>query len=70
MTPSESDLVEMLRKMIMIREFDLLAIELRKARRIHGALHPYVGEEAVALLVPHPRLVWCRPERQMRAPLR
>src|ERR1700693_391461 len=49
MTPSESDLVEMLRKMIMIREFDLLAIELRKARRIHGALHPYVGEEAVAV---------------------
>jgi len=35
--------------MIMIREFDLLAIELRKQRRIHGALHPYVGEEAVAV---------------------
>jgi len=33
----------------MIREFDLLAIELRKQRRIHGALHPYVGEEAVAV---------------------
>src|SRR5204863_7388215 len=37
------------RQMILIREFDLLAIELRKARRIHGALHPYVGEEAVAV---------------------
>jgi TPP-dependent pyruvate/acetoin dehydrogenase alpha subunit len=49
MTPSKTDLVEMLRKMIMIREFDLLAIELRKAKRIHGALHPYVGEEAVAV---------------------
>src|SRR5438445_291434 len=35
--------------MVMIREFDLLAIELRKARRIYGALHPYVGEEAVAV---------------------
>src|SRR5712692_8445933 len=35
--------------MILIREFDLLAIELRKSRRIHGALHPYVGEEAVAV---------------------
>jgi len=46
---SKTDLVEMLRKMILIREFDLLAIELRKARRIHGALHPYVGEEAVAV---------------------
>src|ERR1044071_9086198 len=49
MTPSNPDLTEMLRKMILIREFDLLAIELRKARRIHGALHPYVGEEAVAV---------------------
>src|SRR4029434_9431365 len=37
-------LVEMLRKMILIREFDLLAIELRKAKKIYGALHPYVGE--------------------------
>jgi TPP-dependent pyruvate/acetoin dehydrogenase alpha subunit len=43
------ELVELLRQMILIREFDLLAIELRKARRIHGALHPYVGEEAVAV---------------------
>jgi pyruvate dehydrogenase E1 component alpha subunit len=42
-------MVDMLGKMIMIREFDLLAIELRKARRIHGAVHPYVGEEAVAV---------------------
>jgi TPP-dependent pyruvate/acetoin dehydrogenase alpha subunit len=39
----------MLRTMIMIREFDLLAIELRKQKKIHGALHPYVGEEAVAV---------------------
>jgi TPP-dependent pyruvate/acetoin dehydrogenase alpha subunit len=48
-SPGKADLVEMLRKMILIREFDLLAIELRTARRIHGALHPYVGEEAVAV---------------------
>jgi len=48
MAPSTTELVDMLRTMIMIREFDQLAIELRKARRIHGALHPYVGEEAVA----------------------
>jgi TPP-dependent pyruvate/acetoin dehydrogenase alpha subunit len=45
----KTELVEMLRKMIMIRAFDLLAIELRKAKRIYGALHPYVGEEAVAV---------------------
>ncbi len=46
---SKTELVGMLQTMIMIREFDLLAIELRKARRIHGALHPYVGQEAVAV---------------------
>jgi TPP-dependent pyruvate/acetoin dehydrogenase alpha subunit len=45
----KADLAELLRKMILIREFDQLAIELRKARRIYGALHPYVGEEAVAV---------------------
>ena len=49
MSPSKVELVDMLRKMIMIREFDQLAIELRKDRKIHGALHPYVGEEAVAV---------------------
>ena len=43
------ELVDLLRRMILIREFDLLAIELRKQRRIYGALHPYVGEEAVAV---------------------
>src|SRR5215471_8850145 len=45
----KAQLVEILRQMIMIREFDLLAVELRTAKRIYGALHPYVGEEAVAV---------------------
>jgi acetoin:2,6-dichlorophenolindophenol oxidoreductase subunit alpha len=45
----KAELVEILRQMIMIREFDLLAVELRTAKRIYGALHPYVGEEAVAV---------------------
>jgi TPP-dependent pyruvate/acetoin dehydrogenase alpha subunit len=45
----KAELVDLLRKMILIREFDLLAIELRTQRRIHGVLHPYVGEEAVAV---------------------
>ena len=49
MSQDRSELVEILRKMILVREFDLLAIELRKAKRIYGALHPYVGEEAVAV---------------------
>jgi TPP-dependent pyruvate/acetoin dehydrogenase alpha subunit len=46
---SPAELVDMFRKMVMIREFDQLAIELRKNGRIHGVLHPYVGEEAVAV---------------------
>src|SRR5438105_971834 len=45
----KAELVDMLRRMILIREFDQLAIELRKNRRIHGAVHPYVGQEAVAV---------------------
>jgi TPP-dependent pyruvate/acetoin dehydrogenase alpha subunit len=49
MSLERADLVEMLRKMILIREFDLLAIELRTAGQITGAMHPYVGEEAVAV---------------------
>ncbi len=49
MAHDKTELVEILRKMILIREFDLLAIELRKAKKIYGALHPYVGEEAVAV---------------------
>src|ERR1043166_2959094 len=44
-----AELLRMLRTMIMIREFDLLAIELRKQKKIYGAVHPYVGEEAVAV---------------------
>jgi TPP-dependent pyruvate/acetoin dehydrogenase alpha subunit len=44
-----AELIHMLRTMIMIREFDLLAIELRKQKKIYGAVHPYVGEEAVAV---------------------
>src|SRR5216684_3253959 len=49
MGPAKAQLVDMLRTMILIREFDLLAIELRKKGRIHGVVHPYVGEEAVAV---------------------
>ena len=49
MAPGKTELVDMFGKMVMIREFDQLAVELRKKRRIHGALHPYVGEEAVAV---------------------
>ncbi len=42
-------LARMLRTMILIREFDERAIALRVAGKIYGAVHPYVGQEAVAV---------------------
>jgi TPP-dependent pyruvate/acetoin dehydrogenase alpha subunit len=42
-------LARMLRTMILIREFDERAIALRVAGQIYGAVHPYVGQEAVAV---------------------
>ncbi|MDP8923078.1 MAG: thiamine pyrophosphate-dependent dehydrogenase E1 component subunit alpha [Chloroflexota bacterium] len=41
--------VELLRQMVLIRRFDELAMELRLADRIYGVVHPYVGQEAVAV---------------------
>ncbi|PYM93410.1 MAG: pyruvate dehydrogenase (acetyl-transferring) E1 component subunit alpha [Candidatus Rokuibacteriota bacterium] len=49
MALTQAELVEIFRKLVLIREFDLLAVELRTAKRIYGAVHPYVGEEAVAV---------------------
>jgi pyruvate dehydrogenase E1 component alpha subunit len=49
MPPERADLVDMLRKMILIREFDEFAIERRTGGKIYGAVHPYVGQEAVAV---------------------
>ena len=49
MTVETPELTRMLRTMILIREFDELAIALRVAGKIYGAVHPYVGQEAVAV---------------------
>ena len=49
MAPKTAQLLEMLRTMILIREFDERAIQLRVAGKIYGAVHPYVGQEAVAV---------------------
>jgi TPP-dependent pyruvate/acetoin dehydrogenase alpha subunit len=49
MTTETPDLTAMLRKMILIREFDELAIKLRAAGKIYGTVHPYVGQEAIAV---------------------
>src|SRR5207249_9297388 len=48
MALDKPQVTQMLRAMILIREFDELAIQLRVAGKIYGAVHPYVGQEAVA----------------------
>ena len=49
MASNMPDLISMLRRMILIRAFDELAIKLRTEGKIYGAVHPYVGEEAIAV---------------------
>ena len=38
--------VEMYRRMVLIREFELAAMDLFKRGQIKGAVHPYIGQEA------------------------
>src|SRR5579859_2939296 len=46
----EPDLcLEMYRQMVLIRHFEELALQLRMADRIHGVVHPYSGQEAIAV---------------------
>ena len=42
-------LVLMYRTMVLIRRFDELTLRLRLDGQIHGVVHPYFGEEAVAV---------------------
>ena len=37
------------RQMVLIRHFEELAVKLRGAGSIHGVVHPYSGEEAIAV---------------------
>ena len=37
---------EMYRRMLLIREFELAAIDLFKRGQVKGAVHPYIGQEA------------------------
>src|SRR4029077_7516484 len=49
MALDKSQVAQMLHTMTLIREFDERAIQLRVAGKIYGAVHPYVGQEAVAV---------------------
>jgi TPP-dependent pyruvate/acetoin dehydrogenase alpha subunit len=41
--------LELYRQMVLIRRFEERAVELRQQGRIHGVVHPYLGQEAVAV---------------------
>jgi pyruvate dehydrogenase E1 component alpha subunit len=50
MAAMEPDLcIEMYRQMVLIRHFEELALKLRLEDRIHGVVHPYSGQEAIAV---------------------
>src|SRR5262245_55373429 len=49
MTPDQQQLAAMVRDTILSRDFDQLAIQLRVAGKIYGAVQPYVGQETVAV---------------------
>jgi TPP-dependent pyruvate/acetoin dehydrogenase alpha subunit len=46
MEVSRDILLEMYRRMVRIREFELTAIDLFKRGQVKGAVHPYIGQEA------------------------
>jgi TPP-dependent pyruvate/acetoin dehydrogenase alpha subunit len=48
MSLEPSRLLDIYRQMLLIRRFDEQALELRLSGRIHGVVHPYIGEEAIA----------------------
>ncbi|MBU4335145.1 MAG: pyruvate dehydrogenase (acetyl-transferring) E1 component subunit alpha, partial [Actinobacteria bacterium] len=47
--PTTGELVELLRRMVLIRMFEEKAARLRSKGLVPGFLHPYIGQEAVAV---------------------
>lgn len=45
----QDDRLEILRRLLLIRQFEERALELRASNEIHGVIHPYVGQEAIAV---------------------
>jgi TPP-dependent pyruvate/acetoin dehydrogenase alpha subunit len=46
MDVSQEVMLEMYRRMVRIREFELTAMDLFKRGQVKGAVHPYIGQEA------------------------
>lgn len=62
MSASTGELLALYRTMVLIRTFEERIIGLRVEGHIHGVIHPYIGEEAVAVgvcaaLAPSDRIV-------------
>jgi pyruvate dehydrogenase E1 component alpha subunit len=47
--PEPAECIEMYRQMVLIRHFEELALKLRHDGSIHGVVHPYSGQEAIAV---------------------
>jgi acetoin:2,6-dichlorophenolindophenol oxidoreductase subunit alpha len=47
--PEPDECIEMYRQMVLIRHFEELALKLRYDGLIHGVVHPYSGQEAIAV---------------------
>jgi acetoin:2,6-dichlorophenolindophenol oxidoreductase subunit alpha len=47
--PEDDQAIEMYRQMLLIRQFEELALKLRADDKIYGVVHPYVGQEAIAV---------------------
>jgi len=47
--PEPDDCIQMYRQMVLIRHFEELALKLLGEGLIHGVVHPYSGEEAIAV---------------------
>jgi len=46
---TNTELLELFGRMVLIRRFEERTLELRAAGRVHGVVHPYIGQEAVAV---------------------
>src|SRR5215471_6237788 len=47
--PDPDQCIQMYRQMVLIRHFEELAVKLLQTGSIHGVVHPYSGEEAIAV---------------------
>ena len=46
---SKDILIKLLKKMLEIRKFEEKSIQLYQKNKLYGQLHPYLGEEAIAV---------------------